>query len=162
MNTEGKVHRVVVWIGCVVLGLVLFVLGWREWKGGQIERYGMAELARCRSMEELEASVKPLGIVISRSDGTWIAIWYRESHVWPWWSRAVGLTSRGEWFVSKRNFCGSFQAVRILQYYGKSIEMTDVHRIAIAPSLESALGVLQSMGFRGTEGPKAALASGRP
>lgn len=77
-------------------------------------RLGHAK-AKGEAVRELSAAKTPLartnavggkGIVIGLTNGTWLAIRYRDSHSIPGYSCAITLDSEGKWLESDYHFCG--------------------------------------------------------
>ena len=61
----------------------------RQAQRAQVE--SVATLRLANTMDELEAAVGPLGVVLRLQDGGWVAIRYLDSHAGTIWSSAVGL-----------------------------------------------------------------------
>jgi hypothetical protein len=118
------VRRTIRITAAVVASLVIAFVAWSfyyinspayaEARRAHEERNSFQELARCRTVDDLEAVTGWLGVVLQTQDGGWIAIRYRDWHktgTGPW-SSAVARDSAGGWYVSSRHFCGSLQSYR--------------------------------------------------
>jgi hypothetical protein len=116
------------------------------------------------------------GAFIPLTNGSWIAIRYRDSHLGGIFSCAVARDSGGGWFESDRHFCGSLSGfwselkiregmtkeemlaadirpLTNLVYLGRSDyshvpTIDELEPIALAPDLESARRELVRVGFR--------------
>jgi hypothetical protein len=75
-------------------------------------------LKAAESTNQLTDAVGPLGLFLSLTNGSWLAIRYTDTHsgaaviFWPWaivCSSAVARDSGGGWLESDRHFCGSLK-----------------------------------------------------
>jgi hypothetical protein len=64
-------------------------------------------LTTANTYEQLTNAVGPLGVVLTLTNGDWIAISYRDLHLLPIRSLAIAKDSGGQWFESHHHFCGS-------------------------------------------------------
>jgi hypothetical protein len=133
-----------------------------------VKHCAVRALSAARTPEELKAAVGPLGCFIKLSDGSWIAIYYNDSHVPPGWSKAIVRDSGGAWFESEHHFCGQFAIYFQLLELDEAIDaearkqgladdsavmrssqpLDNMTRLMSAPNLDSARTVLKQMEFR--------------
>src|SRR5262249_14500033 len=118
LASEGRAMRPRFLLALAILFLFLLFLwfvfpGWKQrWKEDAAEKESIRLLAEASAGRSLEEAVGHLGIVFRLREGSWIAIRYRDSHVFPMWSSAVALDSKGNWFRSTQHYCGRFMAHR--------------------------------------------------
>ena len=55
-------------------------------------------------------------------NGSWIAIYYDDSHMFFTWSQAVALDSDGNWYESQVHYCGSLPIAGNLEILRKVVE----------------------------------------
>jgi hypothetical protein len=112
------------------------------------EKASFVALADAKSLQELEATVSYLGVVLHVRNGEWIAIRYRDRHRLPSWSVAVALDSQGHWFVSRRHFCGRLSGYAWLRRVGQDLEgFEDLVAIEQAADLAEAWPLLMGLEF---------------
>lgn len=101
------------------------------------------------STECLEKAVGDRGCLFRIRDGSWIAIWYEDSHVWPFYSCSVALTSAGAWYTSDKHWCGGFAYRRRLwRQHPEEAQRLPPEPVEAAPSLGDAVRELEGLGFR--------------
>lgn len=150
----------------LIVGLYVFVLFIHPANAPtQARRESKRLLSEARDTLQRQKAVGSLGILIPYTNGQWIAIRYRDSHAWPGWSSAVALDSDKRFYESRRHFCGLLSAyVRAAELQREiSKEMAemgdtntvnylsgfeDIHAVASANGLQSAVPLLLKMGFR--------------
>jgi hypothetical protein len=136
---------------------------------GQQKRESIRLLSAAKTPDELKNVVTNLGAFITQTNGGWIAIRYRESHILGPLSKAVALDSEGHWFESEKPFSGEFRSARALldrerRYRAESPKLfTNVtesiyfkpgtpsepyYRLFLATNLETARKELLGLGFR--------------
>jgi len=81
---------------------------------GQQKRESIRLLSAAKTPDDLQKVVSGLGAFIPQTNGTWIAIRYRENHMLGHLSKAVALDSEGRWFESENPFSGEFRSTRAL------------------------------------------------
>lgn len=81
----------------------------------ELKNESIEVLQSAQSVDALREAVEPLGIFITLPDNSWIAIRYKDRHVFLIPSSAVALDSSGRWFASSYHFCGQFQIYRSME-----------------------------------------------
>ena len=117
-----------------------------------------------KSITKIQSAISDLGIFITYSDNSWIAIQYADSHTILGWSLAIACTSDGNLYQSDFHFCGRFKAYRLAKKkqdeenlelnksgnekinYTKTF--TDINSIVNAKTLKEAKEELESIGFK--------------
>ncbi len=66
-----------------------------------------AKLAGATTYQEASEMISNLGVMLGDPDGLWVAVDYRDTHRSRILSASVARTSNGEFFVSRKHFCGS-------------------------------------------------------
>ena len=167
MGVIRKTTKIVVMLVMSILvlasvSLVAYLLAplWDKWK---FERQSLRLLCKAHGVEELQKAVGPLGIVFKFSDGSWIAIRYKDSHAGPGWSKAIAMDSVGRFYESDFHFCGSFMVYRKEKQRYKGINellpeeerirpqftgiLRQIDSIASSPNLPRGREQLLSLGF---------------
>jgi hypothetical protein len=93
---------IIVWVG------VLYPVVWQS----NTRKESLEILAAAESTTNLKAAVGPLGLFLTYPDGSWMAIRYRDMHAWSVRSLSIVRDSGGQWFESRRHFCGMLAAFR--------------------------------------------------
>ena len=127
---------------CVLLVVGVPVYVWLInpyiWEAG-IRREAIEGLSRARTEGEREAAVRA-GVTVTYPDGSWIAIYYADTHAMRVQSLAILHDSLGRWYESEEHYCALFGTVR---HQGRK---------AIGADLEPEELALQSTGFEGRAG----------
>lgn len=152
--------------------LIFFIqpVTWRSYT----RRESIKILTAAKTTNELSKAVGHLGLFMSLTNGGWIAIRYEDMHSIPICSSAVARDSGGDWFESKRHFCGSLpfwprlkmqvdgeeeQRKLTPEWFTNRVSKADSDNgsfpsyremlaIESAPDLESARHALQKIGFK--------------
>ena len=105
-------------------------------------------LAAATTPQQLQEVVGSLGAFYTFSDGSWLAIRYRDSHGGGIWSVAIARDSGGGWYQSREHFCGAFRTDRHLRQLestlGDSLELPSDERsrwilqLGAPPDLQTA------------------------
>ncbi|MBL4698616.1 MAG: hypothetical protein JKX70_07270 [Phycisphaerales bacterium] len=105
------------WI-CIPLGLIIilisipvvdmFISDMKDNRlASQWQAESSAKLAGATTYQEASEMISDLGVMLGDPDASWIAVDYRDTHHNRILSASVARTSSGEFFVSRRHFCGS-------------------------------------------------------
>jgi hypothetical protein len=149
-------------IGFAVVFLALAAWLWgplapykARWRQSCEEAASFDVLARAASPSELKETVGSLGLFMRYPDGSWMAVRYRDSHLYPGWSSAVVRDSGGAWFTSEEHFCGKFELYRHCTQQGRELlpSLEPVRELAEAKTLTVARDRLLALGFREVEPP---------
>ncbi len=124
-----------------------------------------------------ESAANGLGIFLKYPDGSWLTIRYQDSHSAPGWSMAVALDSTGDLYVSEHHFCGAFRGYKHMialrdpdeilrgEHMDQQADdqlkrqntpepprfsgiMDQIHELASAPDLQTAIPLLLRLHFR--------------
>lgn len=130
--------------------LLVSVVVWNAVHIGRLyreaRRDSAALLVACGSDEaRLDAATGRLGVVFRINDGSWIAVFYTDSHsAMGFYSCAVARCSDGTWLQSDHHFCGEFAAYRGNKEW-LAQATTDDERAAVAAIIqEEALHAVES------------------
>lgn len=164
-------------LGVTFLAVILLVLGFvgfmtcvepALWPGQQ-KRESIRLLNAAKTPDELRKSVTSLGAFITPTNGGWIAIRYRDSHVLGPVSVAIARDSDGHWFQSEKHYCGTFRIVgqamdreqRLRSespelftnetdavYFKSGTPMEQFYRLFTATNLDTARMLLMAVGFK--------------
>ena len=101
----------------VLLGMVLPILGLAFCifiaipviSSIQAESESVRLLSEAKSTNELAEAVGSLGVMMQLTNGGRIAIRYRDMHSPGFFSCAIARDSDGNWFESRRHFCGNLR-----------------------------------------------------
>ena len=104
---------------CVLIGLFA-ILGIqnavasfaRKAREAALEKEMFRRFSNTSEMADILSLTGDLGVVLNLKDGKWIAIFYGDSHAPSIWSYALAKDSEGNWFVSRKHFCGLLSAYR--------------------------------------------------
>jgi hypothetical protein len=73
----------------------------------ETRRESIEVLTGAKSVQQLEEAVKPYGVFVQATDGSWVAVRYRDTHyISPIQALAIAKDSGGRWFACDRHFCG--------------------------------------------------------
>ncbi len=124
-----------------------------------------------------ETPVNGLSLFLKYPDGNWLAIRYEDSHAAPGWSVAIALDSKGCLYESEHHFCGALSGYEYMIAQPDPEEilregnfdqqaddllkpktaakpprfsgiMGQIHDLASAPDLQTAIPLLLRMHFR--------------
>ena len=96
----------------VIILITLGVFAYSYYSGpaswtAQTQRESVEVLTRATSAQQLEEAVKPYGVFVQATDGSWVAVRYRDTHYFSLiQSLAIAKDSGGRWFACDRHFCG--------------------------------------------------------
>jgi len=164
-----KIHPV--WISVhavasVVVGLFVFVFVIHPAIAPiQARKSAKRMLSSATDKVQLQEAVGSLGLLITYTNGQWIAIRYRDSHAWPGFSSAIALDSDRRFYESRIHFCGRLSAyARIAERQKAVVEelaaqgetntvnflsgFADIHAVASANDLKSGIPQLLKLGFQ--------------
>lgn len=91
----------------VATALVVFFLSAPARWVAATRKQSIKMLSEAESEPQLKEAVGRLGVVVRATDGSWVAIRYRDDHYFtPIRSLAIAMDSGGRWFQCDRHFCG--------------------------------------------------------
>lgn len=166
IHNKRRQGRATASVALVIAGVLICLLVTGYVLKISLERTAFAARARtqlmsARTARQLQDAVEELGILVECPDGSWVAICYGDSHVWPTWSLALALDSNGWLYENDTHFCGRFIAYRGMKQKVKRYsvietpelygDLADIHSLASAKDLLTARRQLCALGFRRTE-----------
>jgi hypothetical protein len=118
-----------------------------------IRRQSVRILSAATTSNELQAAVGQYGVLLTLSNGSWIAIRHREMFE-PSRALAIARDSDGKWFESRRQFSGGLTYYPLSKLPGTSTrprqltpECFELERVASSPTLNEARAELLKMNF---------------
>lgn len=143
--------RTLKYAAAILLVCVVLFFTYVEWLHLVIDPFFAQREARrllsaASTPQQLQEAVGSRGAFFTFPDGSWLAIRYRDSHMGGVWSVAVARDSGGNWYQSRKHFCGSFEITRDLQELSSAIGVPPpsdecshwILQLGASPDLETA------------------------